>query len=156
MSPHAEEPLSLSQAAEFLLQECRMVLPGVQALLGFQLIVIFNPGFDQKLGVASRNLHLLAIALVALAVIFVMAPAAYHRQTGVHKVSPGFLRLASRFLLLSMAPLALGICIDVGLIARVILQSPLGAVLAVLLFAIFVSVWFVLPRSRRLRRLAER
>jgi len=27
-----------------------MVLPGVQTLFGFKLIVEFNPGFDQKLG----------------------------------------------------------------------------------------------------------
>jgi hypothetical protein len=56
------EKLSLSKAAEFLLEECRMVLPGIQALFGFQLIVVFNPGFDAKLGPRQQELHLLRLS----------------------------------------------------------------------------------------------
>lgn len=37
-----QEELPLSQAAQHLLEECRMVLPGIQALFGFQLIAVFN------------------------------------------------------------------------------------------------------------------
>jgi hypothetical protein len=32
------EPIKLDSAATHLLEECRMVLPGIQALFGFQLI----------------------------------------------------------------------------------------------------------------------
>ncbi len=60
-----KEKLPLSKAVEFVLDECRMVLPGIQALLGFQLIVVFNPGFDQKLTAFDQRLHLLAIGLIA-------------------------------------------------------------------------------------------
>jgi len=41
----AWEDLPLSKAAQLLLEECRMVLPGIQALFGFQLIVVFNSRF---------------------------------------------------------------------------------------------------------------
>ena len=62
----ATEQVSLSQAAEYLLEECRMVLPGIQALFGFQLIAVFNAGFHERLSQGLQRLHLLAIALVAL------------------------------------------------------------------------------------------
>ena len=51
-----KQRLSLSEAAQYLLDECRMVLPGIQALFGFQLIVVFNSGFDQKLSATEQHL----------------------------------------------------------------------------------------------------
>ena len=85
------ERLKLSQAAQHLLEECRMVLPGIQALFGFQLIAVFNSGFSEKLSIGEQHLHLLAIALVAMAVALIMAPAAYHRQTDPREVSEKFI-----------------------------------------------------------------
>jgi hypothetical protein len=94
------EELPLSKAVQYLLEECRMVLPGIQALFGFQLIAVLNPSFAQKLSQAEQRLHLLAIALAAVAVALIMTPAAYHRQTGPQEVSETFIRLSSRVLLL--------------------------------------------------------
>ena len=42
----AREELPLSKAAEYLLEECRMVLPGIQALFGFQLVAVFNSAWS--------------------------------------------------------------------------------------------------------------
>jgi hypothetical protein len=44
-----KEKVSLDSAATHILEECRMVLPGIQALFGFQLIAVFNEGFAEKL-----------------------------------------------------------------------------------------------------------
>ena len=49
-----KEDLPLAKAAGFLLEECRMVLPGIQALFGFQLITVFNSGFFELLSPAER------------------------------------------------------------------------------------------------------
>ena len=145
------EELDLSRSAEFLLNECRMVLPGIQTLLGFQLIVVFSPGFDTKLGPLEQHVHLVAIALVAVAVAIIMTPAAYSRQTGIHIVTEEFVRLSTRLLLASMLPLALGVCLEFFLIADVLLGRGISALLAGALFAVFIFLWFVLPRARRLR-----
>lgn len=51
--------------------------------------------FDQKI-------HLLALSLTAIAIAFVMTPAAFHRQMGSKEVPEKFIRLASRLLLLGM------------------------------------------------------
>jgi len=58
------QQLTLSEAAQALLDECRMVLPGIQALFGFQLLAVFNTrfaedldGFDQRLLDALASLR---------------------------------------------------------------------------------------------------
>ena len=55
-----------------------MVLPGVQALLGFQLAVTLTRAFE-ALPYSSKLVHAAALMLVALAVILLIAPAAFHR-----------------------------------------------------------------------------
>ena len=148
-----KEALPLSKAVEYVLDECRMVLPGIQALFGFQLIVVFNSGFDQKLTAGEQRLHLLAIALIAIAVAMIMAPAAYSRQKEPREATVAFVTIATRLLLCSMFPLAVGICVDFYLIARVIPGGPPSAWHASGLFAVFMTLWFVLPRARALQRL---
>src|SRR4051812_20042005 len=96
------ESLPLSRAVKFLLDECRMVLPGIQALFGFQLIVVFNAGFSELLTDRERHLHLAAIGLIAVAIAFIMAPAACHRQVDPRTLSDAFVRLSTRLMLLSM------------------------------------------------------
>ena len=146
------EELPLSKAAEYLLDECRMVLPGIQALFGFQLIAVFNSAFQEKLGASEQHLHLLAIGLVALAVAIIMTPAALHRQKGPYEVTDTFVRVSSRLLLWSMVPLALGILIDFYLVSRVISGSLLASLFAAAMFVIFSGLWFVFPRARSLQK----
>src|SRR4030095_6081294 len=113
--PHEELPLST--AAQYLLEECRMVLPGIQALFGFQLVVVFSPGFEQKLNGTEQLLHFFAMVLVALAVAIIMTPAALHRGTGSKLVTETFIGTSARLLLSSMLPLAVAISIEFYLIA---------------------------------------
>ena len=150
MKPEQRATLPLPEAVTHLLEECRMVLPGLQALLGFQFIAVFNAGFSEKLTPTEQRLHLLALGVVALAGALVMAPASYHRQTGPQEVSTHFLTLASRLLLGAMVLLVLGIGIDFYVIARVILANRWLSVLLTLVFvSVFGYFWFLLPRLAR-------
>ena len=146
-SKTSKESLALSDAAEHLLDEARMVLPGMQALFGFQVIAVFSPGFSD-LEDSGQQLRLAAIALVAIAVAVIMTPAAYHRLTGPREVTESFIELSTRLLLWSMAPLALGVCIDFYLISSVIVDGSVSAVFAALLFAVFIGLWFIFPKLR--------
>lgn len=150
------ESIELTKAAEYLIEECRMVLPGIQALFGFQLVAVFNSAFDEKLNLFERHLHLAAIGLVAVAVALIMTPAAYHRQTNPRGISEAFIRLSSRLLLASMFPLVLGMDIDFYLIARILLGGVWAPLLAVTLLSVFATLWFVLPRVRSLGRFLAR
>ena len=154
--PEKCEPVPLSQAARFLLEECRMVLPGIQALFGFQLIAVFNQTFGDKLDHSGQCLHFAALALSAIAIALVMTPAAYHRQTGSGQVTETFIRISSRVLLWSMLPLAVSICLDFYLIARIVLESRLAGALTAVLAGIFAMLWLFLPRARALQRFLGR
>lgn len=144
------EDLSLNHAATHVLEECRTVVPGMQALFGFQLIAVFSPTFTEQLSHSERMLHLAAILLLTIAIALVMAPAALHRQSEPMSVSRRFINTSSRFLMASMIPLALGISIDVYVIARVILDTTPGAIaVAVTMLAVFVVFWRIVPQSIR-------
>lgn len=142
------EELPLSKAALYLLEECRMVLPGIQALFGFQLIAVFSNTFSQTLSVLEQQMHLAALGLVAVAAALVMTPASIHRHIGPREVTDRFITISTRLLVVAMYPLAIGISTDFYLIARIILQSTVIAlILAFLLFVTCSLLWFILPRN---------
>jgi hypothetical protein len=148
--PTERQEISLNDAATHVLEECRTVVPGMQALFGFQLIAVFSATFKEQVSPAERMLHLGAIVLVTIAIVLVMSPAALHRQTEPEAVSRRFITVSSRLLMASMAPLALGICLDVYVVARVIADSRgIAGIVATLLLAVFIAFWLLLPRSVR-------
>jgi hypothetical protein len=148
-SPDREE-LSLNDAASHVLEECRTVVPGMQALFGFQLIAVFTAQFNEVLSPTEQMLHLAAIVLVTIAIILVMAPAALNRQSDPMAVSRRFITISSRLLAASMAPLTAGICLDVYVVARVIVGTRLvAAILAFLLLGVFIVFWLLMPRLVR-------
>ena len=147
------QELSLNDAATHVLEECRTVVPGMQALFGFQLIAVFSAGFGEQLSLTERTLHLAAIVLVTIAIVLVMAPAALHRQTEPEAISRQFITISSRLLMASMVPLAVGICLDVYVVARVIVGSHwVAGIVAVFLFGVFIVFWLLLPRAVRRTR----
>ena len=152
----SREQLPLSEAVTHLLEECRMVLPGIQALFGFQLIAVFNSTFRERLSSTEQCFHLAAIGLVAIAVALVMAPAAPHSQTSPQAATQDFITIATRLLLLSMFPLMLGISFDFYLIARLILNNTLISLsLSTILLVVFATLWFLLPRLASLQKFAR-
>src|SRR5258706_866082 len=146
------QKLGLVEAAQTLLDECRMVLPGIQALFGFQLVAVFNSRFAEDLDRFDQRLHLTAIALVAFAVALVMTPAAFHRRHGSREVTDTFIHVSSLLLLASMVPLAAGLALDFHLIAKLILDDErLAMACGIALFAVFIAFWFAFPRAGRLQ-----
>jgi Family of unknown function (DUF6328) len=136
---------SLEEETRTTIEEARMVLPGIQALFGFQLVAVFNGRFQDLTGV-EQVLHLVALLMVAVAVALIMTPAAYHRIAERGTVSRRFVDLASRFIECAMFPLMFGIALDLFLLARLILNHvPLSAAVAIAMMLIFLSLWYVFP-----------
>lgn len=147
------EKETLEKCVSHILEEARMVLPGVQALFGFQLIAVFNSAFDQKLSAGEQTLHLGALALVAVCAGLLMAPAAFHRQVEPRDVSESFATLATWLLNIGMAPLMIAVSLDFYLIARIILGDADRALgLALGLFAVLAGLWYAAPQAERMRR----
>jgi hypothetical protein len=149
------EQLSLAKAVANLLEECRTVVPGIQGLFGFQLIAVFNEFFHEKLAPQERLAHLAAIVLVVISLVLIMTPAAYHRITGPREASAHFIVLSTRMLLGSMAALALAICVDTWLVARLITGARSATTLGLALLLLFGALWYLLPIAGRARRRRE-
>lgn len=138
-------PASLEEETRTVIEEARMVLPGIQAFFGFQLIAVFNTRF-QDLTHTEQILHLVALLMLAVSIALIMTPAAYHRIAERGMVSRHFVELASRFLEWAMFPLMLSITVDIFLIARFILDNAaLGAGIALVTVLMFLGLWYVFP-----------
>jgi hypothetical protein len=136
---------SLEEAATHVGGEARMLLPGVQTILGFQLMAVFNTRFEQ-FSHGEQVLHFAAFLLVALTMGLLMAPAAFHRQAEARMVTGRFVRLSSVLLTLSMVPFTIGVCLDTYLVGRMILRDGTVALAAAVAMMVVLSgLWFGLP-----------
>jgi DMSO reductase anchor subunit len=142
----------LTEKIQHVLTECRVVLPGSQALLGFQFIVILTESFD-RLPPYSKYIHLAALCLNALTIVLLMTPAAYHRMVERGEETEHFHRFASKILVAALVPLALGMAGDVYVVVQKVTDSLLVSVVsALVILAIFWELWFGLPLYRRTQR----
>src|SRR3954466_6629561 len=87
MEREQDKEVKLEDAVSFALDEARMILPGIQALFGFQLVAVFNQRFADIFDEPGQLLHLAALVLVALSCALAMTPAAVHRQVHRGRVS---------------------------------------------------------------------
>jgi small basic protein len=144
---------SLEKRAQAAIEEARVVLPGIQALFGFQLIAGFNQGFSQ-LPVPEQYLHYASLVLVAVAIAIIMTPAAYHRIVEQGSVSLFFVRLISWLIAAAMVPLMLALSFEVYVVGIVILKTRmLSAGIAGALVLLLAALWFGFPFVMRYRHL---
>jgi hypothetical protein len=156
--PMQQQKTALHVKVEQMLTESRVILPGAQALLGFQLIVMMTKEFD-TLPPPVRVVHLVALLSLVLAIILLIAPAAIHRLSFGGRDDPRLQSLGSLLITMALLPLACAISCDV-LIALTRLfgdtAASWSAALAVLFF--LLGLWYALPLliKRALRRAACR
>lgn len=153
-TPAAQESrdLDVQEEATQTLGETGMVLPGVLTLFGFQLIVVFNPIFMEKLYKQEQVAHLVSLGLLSVAAAMVLAPAAFRRRAEPWMLSRRFIGLTSRMMTWAMVPLMLTFAVDFYLVVKLVLASiPVALGLTIALLAVFTALWFVLP-ARAARR----
>jgi Family of unknown function (DUF6328) len=148
--PDAQE--KLTNKIKHVLTECRVVLPGAQALLGFQFICVLTESFD-KLPSLSKYIHLASLGLSSLTIVLLITPAAYHRLVEQGEETEHFHRFASKVLVAALVPLALGLAGDVYVVVQKVTESQLVSVVSSLvILAIFWELWFGLTLYRRTQR----
>jgi hypothetical protein len=146
------ENTSLDDRITQMLTEARVVLPGVQALLGFQLLSVISQSFE-KLPDISKAIHAASLGCLTVAVVLLMAPAAYHRIVFSGQDTEEVHRIGSWFVTSATVPLALGLAGDVYVVLTEITASAtIGAVIAGFSLVFLVSLWHALPLVSRLRR----
>ena len=136
------EKTELNDKIRHVLTEARVVLPGTQALLGFQFAVVLQQGFD-SLPVSSKLVHVAALVALGASVIFLMLPAAYHRIAEGGEISERLHRFSGKCLLLAMATLAVAIAGDTYIVIRKATASATAAwILAAGWLAFACGLWF--------------
>jgi len=147
--------LELKDQVKEVLLQARVVLPGAQALLGFQFIAMLNERFD-KLPAAIKHLHFWSLCAIALCTILLIAPAAYHRNVERGEDTERFVSFASRCVLCALAALALGLAGDfsvgVWMITR---SSALTWSAAIGTTLLLLGFWFGLMQYFRRRNYAS-
>jgi hypothetical protein len=144
IKPESEKPggTPLAEKIDNVLAEARMVLPGAQALLGFQLAMMFVENFD-KLPEQIKYIHLGGLAAIGVSMVLLMTPAAYHRIVEAGENSESFHRLASRLVLAAMAFLALGLATEfLVVVDRISGSITWGLIGAGLVLILFYGLWF--------------
>lgn len=149
------QPTSLEQRITQMLTEARIVLPGVQAMLGFQLVSVLTQAFE-RLPASSKLLHGASLACITVSVVFLIAPAAYHRIVFAGQSTEEVHRVGSRFVAFATIPLALGLAGDIYVVLAEITASPtISALIAGAILLLLVGLWHVSPAIARLRRSEE-
>jgi uncharacterized protein DUF6328 len=137
----SENP-KLTEKVKEVLVEARMVLPGAQALLGFQFIIVLMHGFDVMPAVL-KYIHFGSLAAIAVSTILLIMPAAYHRIIYGGEDSEKFVDQAAHLLLWAMGFLALGVSGDFLVVCyRVTNSMQLSLAVALVLLAFFYGLWF--------------
>jgi small-conductance mechanosensitive channel len=136
-----EDDKTKAKASE-ILQEIRIVLPGTQALLGFQFVVFFNQVF-LSLPKKLQYFHLGTLALTTLCTILLIAPIAYQHIRESGKTTERFIKFSIKMISISMTLLLLALAGDVYIAARLIIENQaIAAFISIIMLILGMSVWF--------------
>ncbi len=155
-SDQDSEQEGLDKRAQQTVEEARMVLPGIQALFGFQLVAIFNQRFPQ-MPAEQQLLHYSALLLIGVAMGLIMAPAAYHRIAEQQGVSRFFVTYGSIMIAISMLPLLTAISFDIYILGRLVIGDQQTSLwIAIAMAALLAILWYAIPfTARAVRRRSE-
>ena len=126
-----------------LLEELRVLLPGVQILVAFLLTVPFSGGFDQ-LDEAGRDLYGIALISGILAVIAFVTPTAFHR-VGRRRSRSERLKWGIRTTRAGLVLMAISLTSALTVVARVVLSVPLAVAAVGVVVLALLGLWVVLP-----------
>jgi len=141
----------LATKVEQLLTEARLIIPGAQALLGFQFIAMLTSGFD-RLPASVKAVHALALCLVAINVILLMTPAALHRLSFNGEDSRTFLRMGSALVIVAPGFLAAGLAAETFVVLqKVSSDADWAGIGAALSFVALIGLWYAIPAWLRTR-----
>ena len=133
-----------------LLNELRVVLPGVQVLFAFLLLLPFQQAFVTLDGM-QRTVYLVAFTATAAATALLIAPSSYHRLRFREGDKEPMLFTSNRLLIGGTALVALSIAAVVFLIFDVVVGEPLAGIVAALTTVWFAWFWYGIPLRRMLQ-----
>lgn len=149
MPNNQKQILQVKEKIEHILEETRIILPGTQALLGFQFVAIFSNGFE-KISLSLKNMHIISLLAVTVSIILLLAIPSFHRisekgtdTSRLHKVGSFILEIALFFLLL-------GLILDTYVVIFTANKSTLFTMIGTgIVIIVALVMWFILPSILR-------
>jgi hypothetical protein len=134
-----------------LLNELRVVLPGVQVLFAFLLTLPFTQRFE-KLAGRDKGVYFAGLVAAIVATALLIAPSSYHRLRFRAHDKEQLLVTSNRLLLFGMAFVAVAMGCSVFVIAEFVYGGVVGTIVAVGAVLLFGWFWYGLPLTREKRR----
>jgi hypothetical protein len=144
MSDEESKSERLNRELMELLQELRVVIPGVQVLLAFLLTVPFQQRFADLPG-SMRNAFFASIACATLATAFLIAPSAHHRLRWRAGEKEALVRIGNQMAIAGTVFLAAAIVLALYVVTDVLFTTDLALWTAIGAVIVFGGLWYVLP-----------
>lgn len=144
---HAEDGKNAPNDLSDLLEETRILLPGTQVFAGFLITLPFQNRFE-KLTTAQRNLYLIIVVTILLALICFIAPAAYHRLARPVHHKQAYKVLATRFVIVGLVPFSVSTVLTTYFIFDVVVGARAGLIVGLIVAAPILLLWWLFPLLR--------
>lgn len=129
-----------------LLQELRVAQTGVQILFAFLLTIPFAARFVEETDRLDRFIYVFTVVTTALAMALLVAPAAHHRLLFRQGRKPELVRTSSRMAGAGLAMMLVSVVGAIYLVLHVVVGLGWAGGIVGLLAAIYVFLWYVVPR----------
>jgi Family of unknown function (DUF6328) len=129
-----------------LLQELRVILPGVQVLLAFLLTAPFQQRFGSIAG-SMRNAFFAAIVCATLATACLIAPSAHHRMRWRAGDKERLVRIGNRMTIVGTLFLAAAIVLALYVVTDVLFATNLAVLTALGALVVFAGLWYLVPMA---------
>ena len=127
-----------------LLNELRIVLPGVTVMLAFLLAVPFTNGWPKVTGF-ERDVFVVAFLASAVSVALLTAPSSYHRLRFREGDKEHMVKLGNRLAIAGIATSAVALDAVVLLVMSNVVSQTAGIIAAASLAVVVALLWYGLP-----------
>jgi hypothetical protein len=131
-----------------LLQELRVLLPGVQVLFAFLLTVPFSSRF-KDLTDFQQKFYFGVLICVALATVLLVAPTVGHRILFRRQQKEFLVTLSNDLALIGISLVAIAMCGAIALISDFVFGQTTAVISGIVMASAFAGFWFVGPIVRR-------
>lgn len=132
----------LNRNLDQLLEELRLVLPGVQVLLAFLLTAPFSTRFAD-LDRLHRAIYLAALVAATAATVCLMAPTMRHRLTFRRGQKEEIVLESNRLALVGITLVAVAVTLVLALVADFIYSGPVAVAVTATAVVLYVAIWYV-------------
>lgn len=131
-----------------MLQEMRVLIPGVQVLTGFLLILPFSQNF-RGISLAEKWVFLAAFVCGLISLILLSAPAAQLRIERPLRERARFKDYTTRMTIIGLMPLSLALILTTQLVVEHTLGQGIAFVATGCVAILVATVWWIWPLTRR-------